>query len=98
MEVRARTQLCVGEHLAEILVRVRVRVRVRDGVRDGDRDRARDRFSFSELALPAEALAGQAVVYVPRRARFWLDDAFHGGAAGPDKKVFVLAVARSWLS
>jgi hypothetical protein len=27
-----------------------------------------------------------------------MDDAFHGGAAGPDRKVFVLAVARSWPS
>ena len=57
-------------------------------------------FGFKGEALPAKALAGQAVLFRrgPRRAPLILDDAFHGGAAGPDRKVFVSAVARSWLS
>ena len=46
-------------------------------------------------------LAGHAVLFgrESRRAPFLLnEDVFHAGAAGPDRKVFVSAVDRSWLS
>ena len=62
------------------------------------RDRVREEIGLAlRLTLPAEALAGQAVLFV-RLAPLFLDDAFQGGAAGPDKKVFVLVVVRTFFS